>query len=237
MKIQSIKLFLTLVLVMWYSTSFSFGDIVEDPTEWAHTIDVYNQLQKQYDTLKDQYNTLQQQYNAMTGQYGWGNWQNSASDLTQGREWAASDWQSALQGLAGGNPERYKELLAQYQQNHPTVDPNTYAKGTDPSLSKSYQGQVQTNQASGTMATYEFNAINTHLQMLQQLGQQLETKQNSDTKSAIDLNSRIQLEVAFISIEELRMQALMNQQVAQLQSATIQQESEASLYNQAGDNQ
>lgn len=233
--VKSFKVFLSITLISLSCQCYAM--VVEDFGEYAKTAEVISQLTNQYNTLKDQYTTLQQQYNAMTGQYGWGNWQNSMTNLTQDREWAASDWQSALQGMSGGNPERYKELLSQYQQNHPTLDTDTYAKGTDTSLSKSYAGQVQTNQASGTMATYEFNAINQHLQTLQNLGQQMESKQNSDTKSAIDLNSRIQLEVAFISIEELRMQTLLNQQVAELQSANIEQENEASLYNQAGESQ
>lgn len=236
MIVQFTKYLFVCLVLFFYSDCFSFGDVVEDPTEWAHTIEVYHQLQQQYTTLKDQYATLQQQYSAMTGNYGWGNWKNGDADLKE-REWAAEDWKSALQGLAGGNPERYKELLNEYQQDHPTVDTDTYAKGTDQPLSKSYESQVQTNQASGTMATYEFNAINQHLQMLKDLGQQLETKQNSDTKSAIDLNSRIELEVGFISLEELRMTTLINQQSAEVQAATIAQENEASLYNQAGDSQ
>lgn len=188
---------------------------------------------KEVAQLKNQYNQMKQQYSSITGKYGWGNWKNGASDLNQ-REWAPSDWKSALAGMSGGNPGRYKELLNQYKQSHQTMSKDQFAKGSDQSLAASYQNQVQTNQASSVSATYEFNDINKHLQTLQQLGQQIEKAPN--LKSAIDLNSRIQLEVAYVSIEELRMQTVLNQQTSQAQASQIAQENEAAKFNQAGEN-
>ena len=215
---------------------------VIDYTEVAKTAEVigqldkqYTEMKKQYDTMQNQYNQLKQQYQSITGNYGWGDWQNSVDNLTHDREWTASDWQSALKGMSGGNPDRYQQLLDQYKQNHTTMATQDYAKGTDSALATNYQNEVQTNQASATTATYEFNDINTHLQTVQQLGQEIENaKKNNDLKSAMDLNSRVQVEVAYISIEELRMQAVINQQLAQMQANTIAMQSEASQYNQTG---
>ena len=85
------------------------------------------------------------------------------------------------------------------------------------------------------MATYEFDQINKHMQNLQELSQEIEKAPN--IKSAMDLNSRIEIELADIQVEELRMQTLMNQQKAQQQSTQIAQESEASQFNQAGESQ
>lgn len=199
-------------------------------------VNEYNSMKTQASELKNQYSQMKEQYQSITGNYGWGNWKNSLSNLKQDHEWAASDWKSALSGMSGGNSQRYQQLLSQYKKNHLVMSSTKYAKGSDSNLSKSYQNQVQTNQASATTATYEFNDINNHLKTLYSLGQQIENaKKNNDLKSAVDLNSRIELEIAYISIEELRMQTLLNQQTAQVQSSKISLESEASQYNQAGE--
>lgn len=225
------KILISLLLVC-YQKGFSMP--VEDPGEWFRTMKMYSEEVKQYQTLQDQYTQMKQQYAAVTGNYGWGNWNNGQSDLTQ-REWAAGDWQSALQGMSGGNADRYNQLLAQYKQSHASMTPDSYAKGADQTLSTAYQNQVQTNQASATTTTYEFNDINNHLNTLFQLGKQIENaSQNNDLKSAVDLNSRVNLEVAYISIEELRMQTVLNQQASQEQADKISQENEASQFNQAG---
>src|SRR3990167_934435 len=212
------------------------GEIVKT-TEMIQQLDQqYQELKDQYETMQDQYNQLKQQYSSITGNYGWGSWNNTLDNLQQQREWAASDWQSALKGMSGGNAARYKELLEQYKESNATMSQENYAKGSDQNLSKSYENEVQTNQASATTATYEFNDINNHLQNLYQLGQQIENAQkNNDLKSAVDLNSRVQLEVGYIAIEELKMSTIMNQQMAQMQSSKIALENEASQYNQAGE--
>src|SRR3990167_2447472 len=162
---------------------------VIDVGEIAKTTEVISQLNDQYHSLQNQYHQLKTQYQAITGNYGWGSFENTFDDLQQEREWSAADWQSTLQGMAGGNPARYQQLLAQYQQANATLDPNTYAKGTDDNLATSYTNQVKTNQASATQASYEFGDINNHLNSLYKLGQEIENAQkNNDMKSAIDLN-------------------------------------------------
>lgn len=176
------------------SPGFAAITPVFDAAEIAKTAEVISQLDQQYQTLQEQYQTLQsqlamttKQYQSMTGNYGWGNWNNSASELTQVREWTAPTWQSALQGMAGGNPGRYAQLLQEYQQSHAALSSSQYQQGADANLSTSYQNQVQTNAASATMASYEFNDMNSHLQTLYQLGQQIENStQNNDMKSAVD---------------------------------------------------
>ena len=213
--------------------SFAFWPVI-DPTEIARTETVIKSLSIQYDTLRQQYEQMQKQYAAMTGNYGWGSWNNSAADLKE-RKWSPSEWTSALNGMAGGNPERYQELLREYQSMNASMSESDYAKGTDQTLAKSYQNQVKTTQTSYATATYEFNDINRHLQNLYDLSQQIEDKKNSDMKSAMDLNSRIQIESSYIAMEEVKMSTLLNQQMAQAQSHQISDENEASQFNQAGE--
>ena len=234
------KKFLILIIALssMFNLAVSFATMpVIDYTSLAQLIKEYDQLKQQYEMVTKQYHQLKTQYGAITGNYGWGNWNNSLNNLKQDREWTAPDWQSALKGMSGGSPERYKQLLSQYKQQHSAMKPQDYAKGADDNLSKSYQSEVQTNETSATTATYEFNDINKHLKTLYQLGQQIEsTGKNKDLKAATDLNSRVQLEVGYISVEELRMQTVLNQQMAEVQSTKITMENEASQFNQAGEN-
>jgi len=192
-------------------------------------------LDESYQELQSQYATLQQQYHTMIGNYNWGSWKNDASTIKQNLDWAPPDWNQALQNLSGGNPGRYQELLKTYQANHLSLSQETYSKGSEKNLATDYQNQVATNQVSAATTSAEFNDISRHLSEIQQLGEEIENKtQNGNLKSAIDLNSRIELEVAYISMEELRMQAVLNQQTAALSASHVAQESEASMFNSSG---
>ena len=207
---------------------------VIDLGEIAKTMSVINQLNQQYQSLQKQYSQMQEQYQSITGNYGWGKYRNTLSTLTQAREWTPSSWSSALKGMAGGNQARYEQLLNQYKQNQQVLSSNNYQKGSNATLTHAYSNQVKTNQVSATQASYEFNNINKHLNALYQLGKSIEQAKN--LKSAIDLNSRIEVEIGYITVEELRMQTLLNEQSAQSQANKIANESEAAQYNQAGEN-
>lgn len=215
--------------------------IVSDPGEYARTMKVYNENKKQVQqaiaqshTMLSQYKELQDTNHNLTGHYGWGHLMNSQQDL-KNKQWSAGRWQDSLKGLSGGNPRRYQELLSQYKTSHPTLESAQVEKGSDGNLAKAYRHQVGANQASSTMASYAFNELNAHLKTVQSLGEQIENAKNKDAKSAMDLNSRIQLEVAYIAIASLRMQTLLNQQKSAAAAHEIALENEGYLYNQAGE--
>ncbi len=243
---------ITILLTFFLSCSAFATMPVIDFTEVAKTTEMVSQLNSQYKTLKDQYDTMkaqydlvnkqytqmQKQYDSLTGNYGWGDIKNSVEDLKNDREWAASDWQSALKGLSGGNEARYQELLSQFQDNNKqsVASKETYLQGADPVLAEGYDNQVKTNQASSAQASYEFEEINQHLEDLHDLTAAIEDAQkNNDLKSSVDLNSRISAEVGFVQIAMLRMVTVLNQQVAQLQSMQLNQQTQMSQFNAAGE--
>lgn len=245
------KFLITLILAFVTGSAFATMPVI-DYTEVVKTTQMISQMQKEYTTLKDQYDTvkkqydtmnhqysvMQDQYNSITGNYGWGNLKNSLNDLKKDREWAASDWQSALKGLSGGNAARYQELVAQYQSSNKlsVVESDTFQAGADPVLAESYDNQVKTNQASSAQASYEFSDINRHFEDLHELTAGIENAQkNHDLKSAMDLNSRISAEIGFIQVEMLRMITVLNQQVAQMQAAQINRQTQIAQFNSAGE--
>lgn len=205
-------------------SAFSFP--VEDYGEWFRTAQEINQLSQNYTMLQNQYQTMKDQYGAMTGHYGYGGLFNNMQD----REWSPNSWDDALKGLSGGNNARYQQLLAAYQANHQTLPTQEYQKSTSPSQAQVYQQQVQTNRAASVNASYAFNTIKSHLEKVQALSQKIESTQN--TKAAMDLNSRLVAELAFIQLQELKMQTIVNEQLAQESSNSIAEKTDAAKFNE-----
>ena len=214
----------------------SFANLpVIDVGAIANLIKNYEQLQSQYRLLTQTYQNAKQQLdkvkqlaNDAEGHYGLGGLMNSAEDL-KNRQWSPNDWQGALQGLSGGNPARYQELLHTYQQNHPTLSESAYKKGASLDNAKVYAQDVQVNRAAMVNASYAFNNIKTHLSTLHQLSQKIDETQN--TKAALDLNSRLIAEGAYIQTQELKMQILLNQQMAQANADGIAAKTASAKFN------
>jgi type IV secretion system protein VirB5 len=217
-------------LISFNNTSYALWPVI-DITEIAKTLEVIQQLKQQYDTLKEQYDQMKSQYKAITGNYGWGDLGNNLNDLKD-RQWSADNWKDALKGLSGGNSQRYTQLWDQYKANHLILSEEDFSKGADANLAKNYSQNLKANQASSVMSDYEFEKINKHLQKAYELGKSIENaNKNNDLKSAVDLNSRIELESTFISIEILRMQTLLNQQTSQGGAAALALDQEAARFN------
>lgn len=217
----------------------SLAVLVEDPTEWAKTYTLYKkvvqqylQLQKQYHVLNEQYQKLQAIQHDEVGHYGYGNLLNSNADLKQ-REWSPANWQDALHGLSGGNPARYHQLLNTYKQNHQTLSTKAYAKGASHDKTLTYKGQVQTNRAASVTASYAFNEVKHHLETVHQLSQHIESAPN--VKAATDLNSRLLVEIAYIQAQNLKMQSIVNEQLAQQSASRIAGETRAAKFNRLPD--
>lgn len=209
---------------------------VIDYTAIIRMTEELNQLKKQYDLLNQTYRNAQQQLDQSKqllkdgeGHYGFGSLDNSAADL-KNREWSPDTWENALKGLSGGNPERYQELLNSYKQTHPTLSQAAFSKGSNAEQATLYQQQVDSNQAAAVNTNYAFNDINQHLEAVHQLSSQIESAQND--KAAMDLNSRLLTEIAYIQIQELKMQAIMNEQLSQQNTNDINAQTQAAKLNQ-----
>lgn len=208
---------------------------VVDSGAIVNLIKNFNQLKKEYDVLQKQYQTSQQQLDQIQrlkqdseGHYGYGGLLND-SNAFQNREWSPNTWQSTLQGLSGGNPARYQELMKTYQKNHATLSSTDYQKGTNDARSKTYSQDVQVNRAVSVNATYAFNNIKNHLEIIHRLSQKID--QTPNTKAAMDLNARLLTEVAYLQTQALKMQILMNQQMAQITVDTIDEKTASAKFN------
>ncbi|KTD65362.1 type IV secretion system protein [Legionella spiritensis] len=208
---------------------------VSDAALLVKAIEQLEQLRSQYQLLSQTYNNAKSQLDGIenlthfnSGHYGFGSLSNSASDL-KNRQWSPNTWDDALNNIAGGNPTRYQELVNAYQKNHPAVNETAYLKGASPSRLKQYQSNQAVNQAIGVQATYAFNEVNQHLQAIHDLSARIDQADN--TKAAVDLNSRLLAELAYIQMENLRLQTLISQQTAATGAGELTVDGESALFN------
>ncbi|HHS8321919.1 TPA: type IV secretion system protein [Legionella anisa] len=229
--------FLSLVFLTMVITSPVHAGIIGgvDVALLLKAVEQLEQLRSQYQLLSKTYNNAQSQLNGIesiknynSGSYGYGNLTNSLSDLNN-RQWSPNTWDDALQNISGGNPARYQELVKAYQQNHITLDEASYLKGATQERLNTYKQNKAVNRAVSVQATYAFNEVNAHLKAIHNLSMTIDKAPN--TKSAMDLNSRILAELAYIQVENLRLNTLISQQMAVQGANKIALDSESVRFN------
>ena len=164
--------------------------------------------------------------------FGYGDLLNSDDDLSA-RKWSPDTWDSALQGLSGGNDDRYKELVDDYQKNHPYLSSDDMKKGASSAYATDYEQQIETNRAAMAHASYSFESVNEHLDNIKELSSQINKAENP--KAIEEINARINAEVAYLQVEQIKSMAIMNEQLAQNQASELVHEKAASEFNQIPD--
>ncbi|HGU7213398.1 TPA: type IV secretion system protein [Legionella pneumophila] len=236
------------IFVLSTLAPLSHADIigVADAQLLANAIQQLKLLQDQYETLKQTYDNAQQQLNTAqsqldsvnqikdfnSGHYQFGDLNNSLDDL-KNRQWSPNTWDDALNNVAGGNPARYEALVKAYEKTNQTLDDEAFEKGASKAQLARYQRSVKVNKAASVESTYTYNEINKHLKAVHELSSQIERAPN--TKSAIDLNSRLLAEIAYIQTQNLKMQTLISQQLAEGGANDIATESQRAQFNRLPD--
>lgn len=223
------------ILFLWSAISYSaampvidFAALAKLTTEINDLEHEINQLDSLYRNAENQLNIQTQLKNNLEGHYQYGTLFNDEAALQQ-REWQPSDWQGALKGLSGGNPERYQQLVTTYQQQHPVMTANQYSQGASQARTTLYQQNVELNQVASVQATYSYDELNDHFNTVHQLSLQIEQAPNE--KSIADLQARLLTEIAYIEMAELRMQTLLNQQFAQQRIIDTKEDELAAQFN------
>lgn len=236
---------LIIVFIVWFSSMQVNAMLpVVDAGAILQMASQLKQLKEQYDLLRDAHDTAKSQLsngfsqlnelknlsNLNSGSYGFGDLKNSLNDLSQRQ--GSSTWEEALNNLAGGNKERYSQLADTYERMHPTLSDDEYKRGANDARLALYKQNKAVNKAVSVQTTDAFNQVNKHLKLVHDLSKEIEGKQNKNTKSAIDLNTRLLVETAYIQIGMFKLQALINQQAAQVSANDIAEDSEAARFNQ-----
>lgn len=225
-------------LIMFLMLTFSipsYADIVSDVQLIMLLSHQLTELRTQVRILKDSYEAAKGQIDGLnqlkdmnSGHYGFGNL-NNGLDALQSWQSPVSTWEDALHNLAGGNEERFKALVEAYEKNHPALNENNYARFVSPDKLARFKEDKAVNRAVQTQATQSYNDINKHIAALHKLSQEIEKTPN--TKGAVDLNSRLVTELGFIQLMSLRLQTLMNQQLAQEGLSELQDRADMAKFN------
>ncbi len=169
----------------------------------------------------------------MTGSYGMGKLNNSLSEL-KARQYSPDSWKDALKVQAGGVNNRYRELVRDYEKNHPDVADKSGLNGLG--NNKDEEGRVKNfrdgravNRAVSVQATYAYDNINKHLKNIYELSEKIDKTDNE--KAATDLNSRMMAEIGYLQAEQIKQQALQNQQVSEGVAKALDGERSAIIYS------
>ncbi len=183
--------------------------------------------------LKAQIELAETQVHAIQGVTDFGQWKNTVVDLKK-TSWGPSDWRSAIDRGSGLESSHYESLKDQYVLLHPALSEENlqhYDKGAGLALTQMFQEQVRHNETSQALASGGYEEVNNDFQNLHDLGMQIgDSSKDPDLKHAVDLNSRVALELGNIQVQELRMLSLLNQQWAQYQATRLEQAEDASGY-------
>lgn len=219
----------------------TFADMVGvgDAALLVKAIEQLKQLQDQYELLKNTYSNGQAQLDSInrlkdfnSGSYGFGSLQNGFDELKSWQS-SADNWDDALKNISGGNKERYAELVRAYEAAHPSVGDVELTQGASATRINQYRQNKAVNRAASVETTYAFNEINKHLKSIHTLSGNIEKAPN--TKSAVDLNSRLIAELAYIEVLNLKLQTLISQQLVQSGANELADEAEMIRFNTLDD--
>lgn len=214
-------------------SSLSFADPASDAAIITKLVDQLRQMEKHYKLLDKTYKTQHAQLNSIkqlnkfnSGHSGYGKLYNSLTDLQ--KKQSANTWKESLKGISGGNPERYKELVRAYEQQHHTLNKQCFSKGASSFRTERFEDDRQVTQAVSVESEVLFNDMNESLARIHNLSEQIEKAEN--TKAAVDLNSRILTEIAYLDVQKLKAQSLLNHLLSSKSGAVLTDEAELARY-------
>ena len=216
------------VCLMMLSTAYADefdeikGYLVEIAASTSGT-EEYTQMINQLDS---------QQMTMLLEQFGYGDLLNDDTAQKE-RAWSPDSWQDALRAQSGGNSDRYQQLVDEYQASHPYLSDEDMQKGSSASNTTNYEQQVQTNRAAMSHASYSFEEVNKHLDTINELSKKI--NEDSNPKAVAEINARINAEVAYLQVEQIKSLAVLNEQIAQDQASSLVNDKAASEFNQIPD--
>ena len=173
-----------------------------------------------------------QQMTMLLEEFGYGDLLNDDTAQKE-RAWSPDSWQDALEAQSGGNSDRYQQLVDEYQASHPYLSDEEMQKGSSASNTTNYEQQVQTNRAAMSHASYSFEDVNKHLDTINELSKKI--NEDSNPKAVAEINARINAEVAYLQVEQIKSLAVLNEQIAQDQASSLVNDKAASEFNQIPD--
>lgn len=216
-----------LLLVVIFSFSSAcyanwYQDIINAITKQAGITNgiLSNELTLQQDmarNTKEMQHLMEQLNRSTTGHSGYGSYQfHDYQSYGPG----AKDWSSVINMAERGRGEgALGEMMSAITRDFPS-DSVTYNRGvSNLGAQRYYATKSQTTIAARAASELDYNKIQQQISYQHLLMEQIE--KTKDIKAAMDLANRIQLEGNLINLEILRQSALINQQQAITEQASV----------------
>jgi hypothetical protein len=177
---------------------------VIDTAAIAQMLQQSTQMAQQLATLVQQVFFLKQQVSAVTGNYGMGNLGGNVNS------WGQTSWSDiagmVAQGINPGDAAQvtaYKQAQAGYATQFPALSPALQT--TNPRMAAAYNESYSDAMTGTALGESTFNQVNGYLMDIALLKSEIE--QTKNIKSAMDLNTAVNVRVAQMNGELLRTQA------------------------------
>ncbi len=204
-------------LLVWsvfgLSPLYAQGIPVFDPSAFAKQVEQIAQLTQQLSTMKQQLSQLESLKGALTGFNTMGSMSTSLDSYGM-RQALPNDFGGVEQLLNGNGSGNYGTLSKGFVDNNARYTPpgDTY-----------YEQAVRDAQVSNageqTLGQSMYDAASKRMDGISQLRDQI--SQSSDVKNTLDLSARLQVELAYLQLDMLRMQSL---QMVQTANEKVQRE-------------
>jgi hypothetical protein len=219
---KQILLFVLLLSISSASYANWFRDIWEAIIKYGSTTNILlgKELTLQEEMLrneKDMQRLVNEMHSSVTGHSGYGTYQlHDFSSYGAG----ANDWVSVIKMANQGRGDgALGEMIASITRDYP-ADIEVFNHGISNTQSQRYYAmKSQTTLAARAASELDYNKIQQQIAYQQMLMQQIE--KTKDIKAAMDLANRIQVEGNLINLEILRQSALVNQQKAVAEQASV----------------
>ena len=162
------------------------------------------QMANQLERLVEQVGLLKQQIQSVTGHYGMGAFGGGVNG------WGATTWgdiaNMVSQGINPGDAaqvQAYKQAQSRYVTQFPALPGDL--QPTNPRMNATYNQSYADAMVGTALGEGTFNQINTTLANIQALKDQIDQTEN--VKSAMDLNAAINVQLAQLNSEMLRVQS------------------------------
>jgi type IV secretion system protein VirB5 len=220
---------LCLCLLVFGSPMNAYADIlgVQDLGMIAQMGKQLVEMKKQYDKMQEQLNSANKLTQLNSGHYRYGTLLNDASSF-QKRRTPDANWRATLSGVSGGNPQRYKDLVSAYEKQHPQLRAATLNNRMPQARRTQFEEEKAITETASVESEAALNEINDALDRIHKLS--LEIENADSTKAAIDLNTRMLAEMAYLQVESVKAQAIMNQQLAMRASSDLENDTAFASY-------
>lgn len=151
----------------------------------------------------------QEQWTAMRQAY---NMKRQLSNAVPAELWSSADWDEALQATSGGNSSRYNELKSAYSAKNPVMTTTGQTVDVGELTENTYTQKSDIANTALASSQYTYEDVDNRIQSFDELKEWLDDPNvNQNQKAAIDLNTRVLIEIGYIQTEMLRLQSVQAQ--------------------------